>query len=63
VDEMATFYAIKQAVERSRPELVESIQGRQEIERMNREIAAALKEAGLRLTTISEGERFTARRN
>jgi hypothetical protein len=46
---MATSCAIKHAVERSRPELAESIQRREEIERMTREIATALEETGLQL--------------
>jgi hypothetical protein len=54
VNENLAFYAIKRAIERSRPELVESIQGRQELERMTHEISAALKEAGLCLAPARE---------
>ena len=55
-DDKGAFYAIKCAIARARPDLVESIQGREEIERMTLEIAAAIKEAGLRLVKTNEAE-------
>ena len=56
MNENLSFYAIKRAVERSRPELVESIKGRQEVERMTLEILAAIEEAGLCLIHAREKE-------
>jgi len=55
--EKSAFYAIKSAVERSHPDMVDSIQGRQEIERVAREIMASIKQAGLRLVRSGNEER------
>ena len=54
VNQKLAFYAIKQAVERSLPELAGSIQGRQELDRMAHEILTAITEAGLCLTHVRE---------
>ena len=51
MNETSAFYAIKSAVERSHPDLINSIQGRHEIERIALEITAAIKAAGLRLVS------------
>jgi hypothetical protein len=62
MEELAAFYAIKKAVERCRPELVGSIQGRQEIEGMTREIIASIREAGLYFVNQFEKDQVRTRR-
>jgi len=62
MQELAAFYAIKKAVERCRPELAESIQGRKELERMTTEIIASIREAGLYFVNQFEKDQVRARR-
>jgi hypothetical protein len=47
---------MKNAIEHARPELVKSIQGRQELDRMTLEIMTALRQAGLHVVTARQKE-------
>ena len=61
MNDKVAFYVIRNAIERARPELIETIQGRQELDRMTLEIMTALKEAGLHVVTPDQKEAGDAR--
>jgi hypothetical protein len=51
VNENTAFEVVRDAIKRARPELAESIQGREELDKMTLEIMTAINEAGLQVTT------------